>query len=64
VVAAERDYTPIARKRAYVERLRDARLEVIMDSGHATPWDQPRALNQRLLAFLDECSQRKAAKVA
>jgi 3-oxoadipate enol-lactonase len=64
VVAAERDYTPIARKRAYVERLRDARLEVIMDSGHATPWDQPKALNQRLLAFLDECSQRKAAKVA
>ena len=64
VVAAERDYTPIAYKRAYLAKLRKARLEVIMDSGHATPWDQPRALNARLLAFLAESSDEEVSKVA
>jgi pimeloyl-ACP methyl ester carboxylesterase len=64
VIAAERDYTPIAHKRAYVAKLRRARLEVIMDSGHATPWDQPRALNEKLLAFLAESSAEEVSKVA
>ena len=64
VLAAERDYTPISYKRAYVDRMRNARLEVIMDSGHATPWDQPQALNERLLAFLAECTESEVVKVA
>jgi len=64
VIAAERDYTPIAAKRAYLGKLQKARLEVIMDSGHATPWDQPRALNAKLLAFLAESSDEEVSKVA
>jgi pimeloyl-ACP methyl ester carboxylesterase len=64
ILAAERDYTPIAAKRAYADRMHNARLEVIMDSGHATPWDQPKALNERLLAFLAECNDSEVVKVA
>lgn len=56
VVAGDRDYTPLAYKRAYVGQLRNARLEVIEDSGHATPLDQPQRLNQLLQAFIAEHS--------
>ena len=52
VVTGDRDYTPVAAKEAYVARLADARLVVVADSGHATPIDQPDALNRELLAFL------------
>ncbi len=54
VVSGDRDYTPLAFKRAYVAELANARLEVIADSGHATPLDQPEALNQLILSFLAE----------
>lgn len=56
VVAGDRDYTPLAYKRAYVAQLRNARLEVIEDSGHATPLDQPQRLNQLLEEFIAEHS--------
>lgn len=56
VVAGDRDYTPLAYKRAYVAQLRNARLEVVEDSGHATPLDQPEYLNRLLQAFLTEHS--------
>jgi pimeloyl-ACP methyl ester carboxylesterase len=52
VVCGDRDYTPVERKQEYVRRLRDARLVVIEDSGHATPLDQPEKLNDVLLQFL------------
>ena len=52
VVSGDRDYTPVAAKAAYVEKMVDAQLKVIEDSGHATPFDQPEALNRELLAFL------------
>jgi pimeloyl-ACP methyl ester carboxylesterase len=51
VVSGDRDYTPVATKEEYVRRLRDARLVVIPDSGHATPLDRPEELNQCLLEF-------------
>ncbi len=54
VVSGDRDYTPLAYKRAYVAQLRNARLEVIADSGHATPLDQPEQLNQLLQTFIEE----------
>lgn len=56
VVAGDRDYTPLAYKQAYVAQLRNARLEVIADSGHATPLDQPEALNRLLDDFIAEHS--------
>jgi 3-oxoadipate enol-lactonase len=52
IVSGDRDYTPLAYKRDYVRKLRNARLVVIEDSGHATPLDQPTRLNAVLERFL------------
>jgi len=52
IVSADRDYTPVALKEAYVKLLPKARLVVITDSRHATPLDQPHRFNQTLLEFL------------
>jgi 3-oxoadipate enol-lactonase len=57
VIAAERDYTPVADKQAYVNKMPTARLLVIEDSRHATPMDQPEHFNRSLLAFLAEVEQ-------
>ncbi|MHA6493987.1 alpha/beta fold hydrolase [Pseudomonas borbori] len=54
VVSADRDYTPVTQKEAYVRELPNARLLVIEDSRHATPLDQPERFNSSLLAFLAE----------
>ena len=61
VVSGDRDYTPLDYKRAYLAQLRNARLEVIEDSGHATPLDQPQRLNQLLQAFIAEHSSPLSA---
>ncbi|MBN1142062.1 MAG: alpha/beta hydrolase [Deltaproteobacteria bacterium] len=52
VVAGERDFIPLAFKQAYAKRIREGRLAVIGDSGHATPVDQPAAFNTLLAEFL------------
>ena len=52
VVTADRDYTPVALKEAYVNELPDARLVVIERSRHATPMDQPERFNAVLDEFL------------
>lgn len=57
VVSADRDYTPVAQKQAYVAELPNARLLVIEDSRHATPLDQPAVFNSSLLAFLAKVEQ-------
>lgn len=57
VVTADRDYTPVAQKQAYVDEMSNARLLVIEDSRHATPLDQPEHFNSSLLAFLAEVEQ-------
>ena len=57
VVTADRDYTPVAQKQAYVDEMPNARLLVIEDSRHATPLDQPEKFNSSLLAFLAEVEQ-------
>lgn len=54
VVSADRDYTPVSQKAAYVAEMANARLLVIEDSRHATPMDQPDRFNSSLLAFLAE----------
>lgn len=57
VISADRDYTPVAQKEAYVKEMPNARLLVIEDSRHATPLDQPQRFNSSLLAFLAEVEQ-------
>lgn len=52
VLASERDYTPVSFKEAYVARLKDARLQVLKDSGHAAPGDQPERVSDAILRFL------------
>lgn len=60
VISADRDYTPVAQKQAYVDEMHDARLLVIADSRHATPLDQPAHFNRSLLAFLHEVENTAA----
>jgi len=52
-IAADQDYTPVHLKKAYVERLPDARLVVVPDSRHALPMERPAAFNRALAEFLD-----------
>jgi 3-oxoadipate enol-lactonase len=59
VISADRDYTPVERKREYVAEMPDARLLVIENSRHATPLDQPERFNSALLAFLGETANKE-----
>jgi 3-oxoadipate enol-lactonase len=52
IVSADHDYTPVALKAACVTRMPNAVLEVIADSRHATPLDQPARFNSVLRRFL------------
>lgn len=63
VISADRDYTPLAQKQAYVDELPDARLLVIDDSRHATPLDQPERFNRSLLAFMQEVENTAATSI-
>lgn len=51
VLASDRDYTPLSAKEEYVKLLRDVRLEVITDSGHAASLDQPQQVVEKVVAF-------------
>lgn len=53
VVAADEDYTPVAKKRTYVARMPNADLVVIPDSRHATPVEQAEMFNEVLGQFLE-----------
>jgi 3-oxoadipate enol-lactonase len=52
VVAADQDYTPVSFKEDYTAKLPKGRLAVVRNSRHATPVDQPEALNRLLVEFL------------
>lgn len=52
VLTADQDYAPVELKRAYAERLADARVVVIPDSRHALPMEKPREFNAALDEFL------------
>ena len=54
VVAADQDYTPVARKQEYARMMRDARVVTIADSRHALPIEEPEKLQPILEAFLAE----------
>ena len=52
VIASEMDYTPIDYKKAYVDKMQNAKLVVIENSRHGIVLDQAEKLNQELLKFL------------
>jgi 3-oxoadipate enol-lactonase len=54
VIAGDRDTTvPLRAKRLIAERIPGARMEIIADSGHATPIDQPEVFNRLVLGFVE-----------
>ncbi len=59
VISGDMDYTPVATKEAYVREMSTARLEVISNSRHGTPIDQPEAFNTAVRQFLHTLSQKR-----
>ena len=53
VVGSDMDYTPVAFKQAYVDRMPNAQLIIIENSRHGVVIDQPDAFNNALLKFLE-----------
>jgi len=53
VLGSEFDYTPVAEKQAYVERMTSAKLLVIEDSRHALPLEKPEQFNAAVEEFLE-----------
>ena len=58
VVTGDRDYTTVASKKAYCDLIPKAELHVINNSNHATPMNQPDALNKVLLTFIKKVDSR------
>jgi pimeloyl-ACP methyl ester carboxylesterase len=52
VISADKDYTPVEAKEAFVCRLKQGEMVVIEDSYHATPVDQTEEFNQVVGDFL------------
>jgi pimeloyl-ACP methyl ester carboxylesterase len=62
IVAGDRDATvPLEAKVELQARIPGARIEIVPDSGHATPLDAHDAFNALLLGFLHEVDQKHAA---
>ncbi|VAW32882.1 hypothetical protein MNBD_CHLOROFLEXI01-2157 [hydrothermal vent metagenome] len=59
VVSGDMDYTPVAKKEAYVREMPTATLKVIKNSRHPTPIDQPEAFNTAVLQFLHSVTQKQ-----
>ena len=54
VIAGDRDTTvPLPPKRVLAASIPGARLEIVADSGHATPIDQPHVFNRLVLGFIE-----------
>jgi len=52
VLCSDQDYTPVAAKRAYADRLPRAQVVVVPDSRHALPLEKPREFNAAVADFL------------
>ncbi len=52
VVSGEFDYTSVEVKKKYMRCIKNARLEVVKNSGHATPADQPEYFNKIVKKFI------------
>ena len=53
VIASELDYTPIDSKVKYVEKMKNAKLEIIKNSRHGVTMDQPIEFNKVVLNFMN-----------
>lgn len=51
-IAADRDYTPLSMKQAYVAQIPGAQLEVVSEARHALPMEKPAQFNAVLERFL------------
>ncbi|MEZ5529166.1 MAG: alpha/beta hydrolase [Porticoccaceae bacterium] len=56
MLTGDRDYSPVAVKKAVVDAMQDARLVVVADSGHGTPIEKPEETNQAIEAFIRDVS--------
>ncbi|MFK7887411.1 MAG: alpha/beta fold hydrolase [Gammaproteobacteria bacterium] len=56
VVAGEHDVTSVASARDFAGRLPNGHIEVVADSGHATPFDQHNTVNKLVMEFLSTTS--------
>ena len=54
LISGEHDFFPLALKEEYAEKMPDARLVVIPNSGHFTPLDEPERFNEALMEFLSQ----------
>lgn len=52
VISGDQDYTPINDKQQYCQQITNCLLQIISNSRHATPLDQPEALNHVMEKFL------------
>lgn len=52
IISADMDYTPVAWKEFYASKITGARVAIIHDSRHMTPFEQPEQLNQTIMTFL------------
>lgn len=58
-VAADQDYTPVARKQEYARMMPNARVVTVADARHALPIEEPAKLQPILDAFLAEHRETK-----
>ena len=56
VVASDQDYFPLEEKRAYVEKIPNAKMVVIEDAHHAVTAEKPEQFNMIVKEFLDSVS--------
>ncbi|MGE3320619.1 MAG: alpha/beta fold hydrolase, partial [Candidatus Berkiella sp.] len=52
IITGDRDYTPVAYKKFYMQFIKDVHLIVIEDSGHLTIIDQAQKCNQAIIDFI------------
>ena len=52
-LASDEDYTPVAAKQAYVERMPNAELVVVENARHVLPIERPEEFNSALMTFLN-----------
>lgn len=60
IIASDQDYTPVEAKRAVAAQIPGATLAIVEDSRHASPMDQPAAINRLLLDFINRREQETA----
>ena len=59
VLCGDRDYFPVEMQQQYACKIADVQLQIVQDSGHATPIDQAEVFNQVVAKFLLTESKKK-----